>query len=1056
MYKFSIRFYCLDCPEKFMEVISGIAPLKSFHHNFSRCLDPAMAPGADVIIAKVADQGRNIVSLLKQKRTDADLLVLAEPDEMAYLAPYMDKIKTVWPWPMPPEMVYFQFRRWQETYKLARDYWERGQFLDVLLDGTPNLVWYKDKNGIHEKVNASFCAAVNKPREVIQGRGHAFIWDVETDDPACIESERIVMESRETRSAEETIQTGAGQRILVTYKSPLYDLDGSVMGTVGIGIDKTQERHYHDTLERNTLALETVFTAMDCGIIRHSLDGMRVYSVNRAALSLLGYTSKEDLEAHGFDMVSDCVLDEDKNKMRESIKQLKNAGDNVSFTYRVERSEGHLAYIMGNARLMEENGEIICQRFLLDCTAQKLQEEREKEEKERRHLELIRVLSMDYEMVCVIDIATGKASILQNNAIDAGNSSSIFASMTNFDDSFNLYINTLIHPEDRERVRRGCSLSRLVTTLRKSPVFYINYREIRDGQTRFFRLKAARSGTRGSYFDIVVGFQSVDEQTRLEMEQKSELETALRAAKKASEAKSVFLSNMSHDIRTPMNAIVGYSTLAMNHVEKNSRTQGYLKKIESSGKHLLNLINDILNMSHIESGKASLEEKLCPLPEMLRGLWNILLQQASAKNIQLRFDVLNIIHEQAYCDRLRLNQVLLNLLGNSIKYTEEGGDIVMRVTEKWDTAKEKSIFKFHIRDTGIGMSEEFLKRIYEPFERERNSTTSGIQGTGLGMTISRMLVEKMMGGHLHVASRQGEGTEFTVTLPLRVAPLKGDEFDLPGFEGKSALIVYADDAMAVSLGNILSEAGMKAVASPTAEQAFVCARKAAENGKPFDIYLLDASLPENDAVDLAERLRSLPDGDIAPIILGTKDPAGIREQALAAGVTSICEKPFFRSDLRNSLLPGIGNSENDNEDAEPAKGTRHGRILLAEDNPMNQEIATEILAGAGYEVEVADNGARAVEMMTTSDPGYYDIVLMDVQMPIMGGYAATEKIRALEDPVKAAIPIIALTANSFEEDRQEAIRKGMNRHIAKPIDFRLLFTALDEMLGKEDEFAAQE
>ena len=281
---------------------------------------------------------------------------------------------------------------------MRRDFWQTSQYLEATINNVPNLVWYKDKNGIHKKVNDSFCRTVNKTKAQVEGQGHAYIWDVEYDDPACIESERQVMSTRKTCVSQEEIQAGGGTRLLTTYKSPLYDLDGSVMGTVGVAIDVTQEKAYEKEILNKNQTLETIFTTLDCGVMRHTIDGTRVLSINKAALKILGYESQEELMEDGFNLVAASVVESDQIKLRKAMQTLQKAGDSVSVEYRVRHKNGDLLHVMGNVKLLQAGRELIYQRFLLDCTAQKLREKKN----EQRQMELIQALSIDYDVVCFL------------------------------------------------------------------------------------------------------------------------------------------------------------------------------------------------------------------------------------------------------------------------------------------------------------------------------------------------------------------------------------------------------------------------------------------------------------------------------------------------------------------------------------------------------------------------------------------------------------------------------------------------------------------------------
>lgn len=374
MYHCHLRFYLMGRDRGLLDAVRGAPPLERFTHAFTESEHPdaALCAGADVILLDLRglDGPAALDALLPAGKEGAEVLAVASRDQLSGLAPYLPRLRDLWIDPAPEEIP-FRFLRWQEGRKQAADLWEREHFLDATINGVPSLIWFKTKDGVHERVNDSFCRTVKKTREQVQGQRHAYIWDVEQDDPACIQSEREVMKKRKTCVSEETIQTGEGQRTLTTYKSPLYDIDGSVMGTVGVGIDVTREREYQGALIRKTEMLESLFTTMDCGVLTHSLDGKRILNVNRAALNILGFASREELLAGGFDLIASTVEEADKPRLRDCIRSLKEEGDSVGIAYRVRHDDGRLLYIMGNVKLVRQNGALVCRRFLLDCTAQK-------------------------------------------------------------------------------------------------------------------------------------------------------------------------------------------------------------------------------------------------------------------------------------------------------------------------------------------------------------------------------------------------------------------------------------------------------------------------------------------------------------------------------------------------------------------------------------------------------------------------------------------------------------------------------------------------------------
>lgn len=1045
MYDCRLHIYLTGHPCQAFDVIKGMPSLEHFTHIFTESDRPesGLANEADVIIANLADiDCSEALRILASERSDGgQVILLANSGQMQILTgePELDRITDIWLMPMSDAEVRFRFGRWQQNCKMSKDYWQTSQYLEATINNVPNLIWYKDKNGIHEKVNDSFCKTVNKTKQQVEGRGHAYIWDVEQDDPACIESEEKVMRQRKTFVSGELIKTKEGMRTLTTYKSPLYDLDGSVMGTVGVAIDVTQERAYEKEIMDKNRALETIFATLDCGVMRHTVDGSRILSVNKAALKILGYETQEELIADGFHLIAATVVKQDRAKLQERIKTLKKAGDTVSTEYRVRHKNGEILHVMGNVKLFEENGELLYQRFLLDCTAQKLQERKAAQ----RQMELVQALSIDFSLVCFVDPETGAVTPIRN---DGRELSKVLTGEIPLQESMEQYIQKWVHEEDREMLRRAVSLSTLKEELSEKEVFSVNYRKNKEGEITYFQMKAVGVKTDDG-LGMVLGFRDVDEEIRKEMEQNTLLEAALSQANRASKAKSVFLSNMSHDIRTPMNAIVGFTNLAITRIDQKEQVAEYLKKIRTSGNHLLSLINDILDMSHIESGKISLDEKLCSLPEILHGLCNILQADIHAKQLELQIDTVDVLDEDIYCDKLRLNQVLLNLLSNSVKYTGAGGAISMRITEKAGAPSGYSNYEFYIKDNGIGMSQEFVKHIFEPFEREQNSTISKIQGTGLGMAITKNIVD-MMNGTIEVKSEQGVGTEFTVSFMFRLHSEAKEPLEIPELKNCRALVVDDDFNTCDSVSYMLGQLGMHAEWTLSGKEAVLRTQQAVMREDHYSVFVIDWRLPDMDGVEVTRRIRKEIGNEVPVIVMSACDWSDIEAEAMEAGVTAFCSKPLFLSELRSRLQSVIQPGAAAGEDVEEEVQQKHhaGRILLAEDVEMNQEIAVAILEDAGFTTEVAENGRVAVEMVKHSEPGYYQAVLMDVQMPVMNGYEATAEIRKLENRELASIPIIAMTANAFEEDKKEALRCGMNSHIAKPINIPELFKTLDSVL----------
>ena len=568
------------------------------------------------------------------------------------------------------------------------------------------------------------------------------------------------------------------------------------------------------------------------------------------------------------------------------------------------------------------------------------------------------------------------------------------------------------------------------------------YGHLETGERRWFHIVAMGSEVEGRTKHILVmSDRTADKQVN------QALSDAVAAAETANRAKSTFLSNMSHDIRTPMNAIIGFTTLALSNIDDKDRVKDYLAKTLASSNHLLSLINDVLDMSRIESGKIHLEEVEVNLSDVLHDLKTIVSGQIYAKQLELYMDAMDVTDEDVYCDKTRLNQILLNLLSNAIKFTPAGGTVSVRVRQLAGKVRGCGQYEFRIKDNGIGMSQEFAQKIFEPFERERTSTVSRIQGTGLGMAITKNIVD-MMGGTIKVQTAQGKGSEFIICLPMRTQAEHRPVEKITELEGLKALVVDDDFNTCDSVTKMLVKVGMRAEWTLSGKEAVLRARQSIEMSDVYHAYIIDWRLPDMNGIEVTRQIRSLHD-DTPIIILTAYDWSDIEVEAKAAGVTAFCSKPMFMSDLRETLMSALGQNQTDAaQELLPQKNAdfkgRH--ILLVEDNELNREIAQEILREYGFRVDTAENGAVAVEKVCTAAPGSYDLVLMDVQMPVMDGYTATRKIRALDDPARAKIPILAMTANAFDEDRCNALESGMNGFLSKPIVIGDLVQELHKIL----------
>ena len=606
----------------------------------------------------------------------------------------------------------------------------------------------------------------------------------------------------------------------------------------------------------------------------------------------------------------------------------------------------------------------------------------------------------------------------------------------------------LLHEEDKER-----SVEEFWDTVKDytgEKTYDVEYRLLtRNAGWRWFHA-AGRLSRRedGSPVSFVGLFLDIDDEKKMEArleKQTIDLQDALAAAQHANRAKTTFLNNMSHDIRTPMNAIIGFTSLAAAHIDNTEQVQDYLSKITTSSNHLLSLINDVLDMSRIESGKVKIEEKETSLPEIMHDLKTIVQADITSKQLEFYIDTADVVNEHVLCDKLRLNQVLLNLLSNAMKFTKPGGIVSVRILQKGNAPEGCASYEFQVKDTGIGMSKEFLEHVFEPFEREQTSTVSGIQGTGLGMAITKNIVD-MMGGKISVDSEIGKGSTFHVELQFKTCSGSVRQEVIPELNGLRALVADDDFNTCSSVTKMLSTIGMRPDWITSGKEAVLRTRLAEEQNDLYSAYIIDWLMPDMNGIEVVRRIRGIIGEETPIIILTAYDWSDIEEEARNAGVTAFCSKPIFLSELREVLESPFTNLGAEKDAPEESISFEGKKILLVEDNELNQEIAVEILQEAGFVLDVADDGAVAVEKMKSAKPGQYDLILMDIQMPIMDGYEATGQIRGLEDPEIAGIPIIAMTANAFEEDKKAAADAGMNGHIAKPIDVPILLDVLGEIL----------
>ena len=537
-----------------------------------------------------------------------------------------------------------------------------------------------------------------------------------------------------------------------------------------------------------------------------------------------------------------------------------------------------------------------------------------------------------------------------------------------------------------------------------------------------------------------------------ERQMRADLESALAIAKSANEAKSNFLSNMSHDIRTPMNAIIGFATLLEKDAENPDKVRDYIRKISFSSHHMLSLINDILDMSKIESGKTALHIEEFSLPNMLEEIYTIISTQVASKNQKFEMHTKGAIPELVNGDRLRLNQVMINLLSNAVKYTPVDGEIDLTVEALPESVRNHAHLRFIVKDNGLGMSEEFVKVIFEPFSRETTAYTKEIQGTGLGMAITKQIVD-LMGGTITVKSKLGEGSEFIVEIELaKVTQVYQDAKEFwKKHKIKRMLVVDDEKDVCIGVKELMRDTGVQVDYATSGQEALEILSKQQSDKNKYDIVLLDWKMPEMDGLETAKRMHENIDSHLPIMVLTSYNFEEIADKAKETGISVFLSKPFFVSNFRNSVAKLQNVAEEEDEEEVEDASLEGFNILAAEDNPINAEILAELLDIEGATCTICENGQIAVDTFVKSAPGTYNMIFMDVQMPVMNGHEAARAIRESSHPEAKTIPIIAMTANAFDDDKKMAYDAGMNAHVAKPIDMDVLKKTVAKLLGGQNE-----
>ncbi len=766
------------------------------------------------------------------------------------------------------------------------------------------------------------------------------------------------------------------------------------------------------------------------------------------------------------DYIANSVYPDDRKKLEdtislENLREIFRDKDEISGSYRAY-TDGQLHhYRYSYFKLANLNSVVTGFRNIDDLIAQHEAEEKARREAElahqkemeehiklrearlreaQEHTEVISALSTIYSTIFRADVDTHDYEILTSVPLMG----TVARTTGNFDDVKEQIISAFMAPECQAPMREFLDLDTLADRLEKINTVTTEYK---DSQGQWFKSRfiVKRRDENGVVKEILYVCRNNTDEKIKEIEQQNQLAHALMAAQQANKAKSTFLNSMSHDIRTPMNAIIGFTALAQTHMDDPSQVQDYLAKISTSSTHLLSLINDVLDMSRIESGTVKLDERPIHIPDLLHDLRTMIQGLTNSKNQNLYIDTQDVLHEDVIADRLRLNQVLINIIGNAVKYTQPGGDIIIRLLEKPSAKQHYRTYEFSVKDTGIGMTKEFKEHIFESFSRERNSTTSGIQGTGLGMAITKNIVD-LMGGEITVESEEGKGSTFTVVLDMKLAAEPVLRDPIPALKGARVLVADDDLNTCKSVSQMLRDIEMRPDWTASGREAVIRAQEAAEIKDEYKVYIIDYLMPDMNGVETVRRIRRVISEDVPIIVLTAYDWSDFEAEAREAGVTAFVSKPLFMSELRSVLANPSG--KGDNKDKKTKNYDYSGKhVLLVEDNELNREIATAILEDVNMKVDTAVDGAEAVEIMHKADENEYDLIFMDIQMPKMDGYTATREIRTLTNNRKANIPIVAMTANAFEEDKIKSLEAGMNAHISKPISMEAIADVLDPIFA---------
>ncbi len=820
--------------------------------------------------------------------------------------------------------------------------------------------------------------------------------------------------------------------------------------------DITQQEEQSITLH-NVLTMQTqMLESLSNGIFAYTMPEHKILLLNQEAKRLFHCPDDESVNIN--DVMRTKVPTEDYQVFWDVKNALKKPGDHIKYTFRTRAEDGRTLYIQSNTRLLQfEEGQLYILSSMTDLTERFHMEALLSEERKQYRDVLIEGSELSFSF----DLSEGIINeSISSQTKDPGLNKIGLEPPVAYDDLAEAWLRskglTALEPEENAHIGRNALLHRFEAGENR---IEIEYHAAKTDQYYRVLILLSESKNDGHIHATFIAYNTTGtvkeamkkkiEQKRKDEAAKAALQDAYNAAQRANAAKTDFLANMSHDIRTPMNAIIGLTAIAGTHLDDKERVADCLSKITVSSKHLLGLINEVLDMSKIESGKIDLALEDFNLPDLIDNLLTMCKPQIEAKHQELLVNISNIEHEKVIGDVQRIQQSFMNLMGNAIKYTPENGKITLSITEKPNNQHKVGCYEFIFEDNGIGMSPDFLSRLFEPFERAKDSRVESTQGTGLGMAITKNIVQ-MMNGDIKVESELDKGTRFTVTIFLKLQDVD-ENISYEDFIDLPVLVADDDQISCESTCDILTDLGMKSQWVLTGREAVQLVSSHHDEKNDFFAVILDWKMPDMNGVETTREIRRLVGRDIPIIIISAYDWSDIELEARMAGADAFISKPLFKSRVAHLFNKLLSKSEEEEQDSSLSSiaSQRHDgkRALLVEDNEINSEIAGEILSMAGLTVEYASNGKEALDLMAAAADGYYDIIFMDIQMPIMNGYEATRAIRELSGSYAKRVPIIAMTANAFAEDVAAAKNAGMNEHIAKPLDFDQLAKVLQRWIG---------